>query len=159
MLIFLKICNLNVQKYCNILCHPFLKSFSKTNMSCLSFVITFWIGNRNTELCFTESNSVVGDSAGVHTQKLLLKTERLKNLTTGWGVWDRSLKPKVGQIFQSNYPWRILWERLLYYCFLQAGSKVFECWISLPEWCRQGRLCCLLAIVNASFFYLIVISS
>ena len=46
-------------------------------------------------MCFTESNSVVGDSAGVHTQELLLKTERLKNLITGWGVWDISLKAEI----------------------------------------------------------------
>ena len=43
-------------------------------------------------MCFTESNLVVGDSAGVHTQELLLKTERLKNLITGW---DISLKAEI----------------------------------------------------------------
>ena len=90
-------------------------------------------------MCFTESNSVVGDSAGVHTQELLLKTERLKNLITGWGVWDISLKPKVGQRFQSDYPRRILWERLLYYCFLQAGSKVARC-LSAEYLCQNDAV-------------------
>ena len=94
-------------------------------------------------MCFTESNSVVGDSAGVHTQELLLKTEQLKNLITGWGVWDISLKLKVGQRYQSDYPRRILWERLLYYCFLQAGSKVFEEYLCQNDAIKGDLVACL----------------